>query len=242
MIRFDLARLLSRCAAVAAVALLVAMPAGAQSGPSDTPVPLSARLRVQVSLPARPVVHQVWHFHRDATQVALLKGAIDEVWHRDPRGQVSFERVFHDDRRAVDYSAGELATLGVSTDWAALSSLVDPQLLRGLRVMSRRGTGPAERLVFAGRVAGEQYWIEWRPSLQLPQRMIRTERGGRRTELVLERQVTLAPVGWPVPGARSGDYLRLDAADFGDMEYEAVVRKSEALDIRLGWRVAHKHD
>ncbi|GAP34226.1 hypothetical protein ISF6_4005 [Piscinibacter sakaiensis] len=43
-------------------------------------------------------------------------------------------------------------------------------------------------------------------------------------------------------GQRSADYLRLDAADFGDMDYDPVVRKAEALDIRLGWRTAHHHD
>ena len=45
-----------------------------------------------------------------------------------------------------------------------------------------------------------------------------------------------------MPGARSADYLRIDAADFGDMEYDPVVRKAEAIDIRAGWRSAHAHD
>jgi hypothetical protein len=212
---------------------------------SDTPAPLSARFRVTVSMKAKPAqaaVRQVWFFHRDAAQVALLKGAIDEVWHRDPQGLLSFERVFHDDRRAVDYSAGELATLGLSTDWAALSGFVDPQVLRSLRVVSRRGHGFSERVVLAGKVEGDVYRIVWRPALQLPEHLFRSEGDGRSTEFVLERHAAAAPAGWPVPGARSADYLRLDAADFGDMDYEAVVRKSEALDIRLGWRSAHRHD
>jgi hypothetical protein len=72
--------------------------------------------------------------------------------------------------------------------------------------------------------------------------MVRTERDGRRTELVLDQHVALAPGDWPVAGRRSADYLRLDAADFGDMDKDPVVRKSEALDIRLGWRTAHHHD
>lgn len=212
---------------------------------SETPVPLSARYRVKVSSPvkpARPAMQQVWHFHRNAEQVALLKGSIDEVWHRDPQGLVSFERVFHDDERAVDYSAGELAALGVATDWAALSSLVDSQILKTLRFVSRHGSGTAERVVLAGRAGADAYRIEWSPTLQLPTRMLRTERDGRRTELVLDQQFAVAPAGWQVAGRRSADYLRLDAADFGDMEYDAVVRKAEALDIRLGWRVAHGHD
>lgn len=222
-------------------------PSSARSALSlgDTPAPLSARFRVKVSMkskPVRPTVQQVWFFHRDATQVALLKGSIDEVWHRDPQRIVSFERVFHEDQRAVDYSAGELATLNISTDWAALSSFVDPQVLKGLHVVSRQGTGGGERLVLAGGVGGDVYRIVWRPTLQLPERMLRTERDGRMTELVLDQHAATAPASWPTPGARSADYLRLDAADFGDMDYEAVVRKSEALDIRLGWRSAHRHD
>ena len=212
---------------------------------SETPPPLSARYRVTAAKPARsarPPVKQIWHFHRNAEQVALLKGTIDEVWHRDPQGLVSFERVFHDDQRAVDYTAGELATIGVATDWAALSSLVDAQVLRSLRVVSRRGTGAAERVVLVGRASSDAYRVEWSPALQMPTRMLRTERDGRRTELVLERQVAVAPATWPVVGQRSADYLRLDAADFGDMDYDPVVRKAEALDIRLGWRTAHHHD
>jgi hypothetical protein len=47
---------------------------------------------------------------------------------------------------------------------------------------------------------------------------------------------------WPGVGAKSAQYLHLDAADFGDMDYDPVVRKSEALDTRLGWRASHKHD
>lgn len=212
---------------------------------SETPPPLSARYRVTVTTPARsarPPVKQIWHFHRNAEQVALLKGTIDEVWHRDRQGLVSFERVFHDDQRTVDYTVGELATIGVATDWAALSSLVDAQVLRSLRVVSRRGTGAAERVVLVGRAGSDAYRVEWSPALQLPTRMQRTERNGRQTELVLEQQVAVAPATWPVVGQRSADYLRLDAADFGDMDYDAVVRKSEALDIRLGWRTAHHHD
>jgi hypothetical protein len=47
---------------------------------------------------------------------------------------------------------------------------------------------------------------------------------------------------WPEIGVKSAHYLHLDAADFGDMDYDPVVRKSEALDMRLGWRASHKHD
>ncbi|WP_309624744.1 hypothetical protein [Methylibium sp.] len=41
---------------------------------------------------------------------------------------------------------------------------------------------------------------------------------------------------------RAADYLRIDAADFGDMEYDPIVRKAEAMDVKAGWRVAHRHE
>lgn len=207
--------------------------------------PISARYRVTVSTPSQPArrsVGQAWTFHRSASQIALLKGPIDEIWHRDAQGQVSFERVFHAEERAVDYSAGELATLGVTADWTALSSFVDPQLLARLRLVAQRGSGAQHRLVFAGTVNAAAYRIVWRPALQLPERVLRSEPGGRWTEIVLEAFAGAAPAAWPSAGSRSAAYLRLDAADFGDMAYETVVRQSEALDARLGWRTAHHHD
>jgi hypothetical protein len=219
----------------------VASAASAMLLPADAP-PLAARFAVTVSLEGASARRHVWTFYREPQRIALMKGAIDEVWHRDAQGQISFERVFHDEQRAVDYSAGELATLGVQADWAALASFVDPRSLAALRVVSRSGSGVAERVRLAGTVAGDTLRVEWLPALQLPARLTRTDRSGAVTDIRLVQHAAAPPAGWPVPSERSAAYLRLDAADFGDMDYERVVRQSEALDVRLGWRKAHAHD
>lgn len=39
----------------------------------------------------------------------------------------------------------------------------------------------------------------------------------------------------------AGEYLRLDASDLGDMDYDDFARKAEAYDVKLGWRQAHEH-
>lgn len=210
------------------------------------PAPMSARYAVTIT-PARagrsvPAGQHDWYFHRDRKQVALLKGNIDEAWHRNERGHLRFERVFHEDGRAVDYSTGELLTLNVHADWTALSSFIDPRDLLNLRVQSRTGRGAEQRLRLVGVVGGESWTVDWLPALQLPARLVRSSRERGVIRLELKQQASVAPLHWPRPGARSADYLRLDAADFGDMDYETVVRKSEALDIRLGWRTAHAHD
>lgn len=190
---------------------------------------------------AKPERH-TWYFYRDAQRVALLKGSVDEVWFRDSQQRISFERVFHDDQRVVDYSTGELATLGVFVDWTALSTFVDPSELTQLKVVSRHGQGPQAQVRLRGQVGRERLTVDWLPALQLPHRLTREVKGGPAVRMELQASAPTPPASWPQPNARSAPYLHSDAADFGDMGYDPVVRKSEALDLRLGWRALHKHD
>lgn len=183
-----------------------------------------------------------WYFYRDARRVALLKGSVDEVWFRDAQQRISFERVFHEDERVVDYSTGELATLQVNVDWAALSTFVDPSELAQLKVVSRHGQGPQARVRLRGHLGQERVTVDWLPALQLPQRLVREVKGRSTLRIELQGSAPTPPDNWPQPSVKSAHYLHLDAADFGDMGYESVVRKSEALDLRLGWRALHKHD
>jgi hypothetical protein len=211
------------------------------------PAPLAARYAVTIERAVaglsrvKPQQH-TWYFHREAHRIALLKGSVDEVWFRDDQQRISFERVFHDDERVVDYSTGELATLNVKVDWAALSTFVDPSELAQLKLVSKQGKGKDARLQLRGRVGQELLTVDWLPALQLPQSLMRQVKGGAtvRMKLVASAQAPLPT--WPELGVKSAQYLHLDAADFGDMDYDPVVRKSEALDARLGWRASHKHD
>jgi hypothetical protein len=185
---------------------------------------------------------QTWYFYREAQRIALLKGSVDEVWFRDAQQRISFERVFHDDERVVDYSTGELATLHVKVDWAALSTFIDASELAQLKLVSKHGQGRDARWHLRGRVGQDLLDVDWWPALQLPQRLTRQTKGGPtvRMELISSAQTPLPT--WPELGVKSAHYLHLDAADFGDMDYDLVVRKSEAIDTRLGWRASHKHD
>jgi hypothetical protein len=224
--------------------------ASAALGLATEPAPWVAKYRVTVTRPASgklrntPTVH-TWYFVRDAQRIALLKGAVDEVWHRDAQNRISFERVFHDDQRVVDYSTGELATLNVQVDWAALSRLVDPAELAQLQWVSSQGQGTMARMRLRGGVGQARVEVDWLPALQLPQRLMRHGKNQPTVHIELldsAPAATAASAHWPQVGAASAHYLHLDAADFGDMDYEPVVRKSEAMDVRLGWRASHQHD
>jgi len=209
--------------------------------------PLAARYAVTVDRPSlgkfkdKPTLH-TWYFYRDAQRVALLKGSVDEVWYRDAQQRISFERVFHDDARVVDYSTGELTTLHVKVNWAALATFVDLSELAQLKLVSKHGKGRDARWHLVGWIGPERVTVDWRPALQLPQRLTRQIKGGSTVAMALIESSPTPLPNWPVAGLKSANYLHLDAADFGDMDYDPVVRKSEALDTRLGWRASHKHD
>ena len=176
-----------------------------------------------------------WYFYREAERIALVKGAVEDIWLRDAGG-LHFERVFHTERRVIDYSAGELATLGVAVDWQALSGFVD---LEALKAAGREGVGASRVLRYTGTQHGQAVSLRWSPALGLPTRIERRDASGLRVRHELVASASAPLPGWPLPGARSADYLHIDAADFGDMEYDPVVRKAEALDVLAGWRRAH---
>jgi len=227
-------------------ALTGSAPVLGQLGLGAEAAPVAARYAVTVER-AMPVASRTkpqrhtWYFYRDSQRIALLKGSVDEVWYRDAQQRISFERVFHDDERVVDYSTGELATLQVNVDWAALSTFVDPAELAQLSEVSRLGQGPQARVRLRGQFGQERLTVDWLPVLQLPQRLVREVKGGLTVRIELQVSAHTPPLSWPQPSVKSANYLHLDAADFGDMGYDPVVRKSEALDLRMGWRALHKH-
>jgi hypothetical protein len=109
--------------AVAALALacggvLAQTPVGVTEAAAEAP--LAARYRVVViagsNASGSVVRQQEWVFWRQADTVAINKGGTEEIWQRDAQGRISLQRVLHAQRTVVDYSAGELATLGIAPD------------------------------------------------------------------------------------------------------------------------------
>lgn len=221
-------------------------PVRVSSGPTSTPQPVVARYRVthtdRVTRTGPQVKRLEWLFVRDNDTVALIKGRVEDIWRRAADGCISFERVLHDDQRVIDYSCGELRSLGVTPSWAALSTFVDENEIAAMKRLGSTGTGDARRIRYAAATPNQARAASWSPALNLP--TLLTRRIGRHAELRFElvEWHAQAPAGWPAPAMRAADYLRIDAADFGDMEYDPIVRKAEALDVKAGWRVAHRHE
>ena len=209
----------------------------ADEAKQDSALPtLAARFRVTLARPGHPVQQQTWQLSRSDTLITWLKGpSTEELWHRDRSG-IRLARVMRGDRHVIEYSAGELRTLEVAVDWSTLGSLFPAA---DLALLKPRGPlRPGQPQHWAGRIGAEQVDLLWDPRHQLPIRLARQGPKGR----VLFQRVALqatAPGDWPRAGADTDDFQRLDAADFGDMDYNPVVRKARAEDERAGWRKPH---
>ena len=238
------------CAALSGVSahadapLAIAAQLGTQTAPNTASLaPLAARYRVTISRrdasskKLRSVSEETWYFQRGPQRITLVRGDIEEYWMRDERGTVRFERVFHSDQRVVDYTAGELATLGIDVSWDALATFIDARELAMLKPAG--ATGTVQRL--SSKTASRSVDVEWSARAGLPARLTRISATGRVQFELMESHAS-APISWPLLGLRSADYLHVDSADFGDMEYDAFVRKAEAFDVVAGWRKPHAHD
>jgi hypothetical protein len=209
--------------ALACGGVLAQTPMGVTEAEAGTDAPLAARYRVAViagsnasgSTGTSVVRQQEWVFWRQAGTVAINKGGTEEIWQRDAHGRISLQRVLHAQRTVVDYSAGELATLGIEVDWSELC-----------RFGSAAGTTG----------------VEWDGSLNLPARLTQLINGRTLVRFDLLEAQPGAPADWDLPSHRSAGYAHIDAADFGDMAYDPAVRVAESLDVQAGWRQAtHRH-
>lgn len=196
---------------------------------------LVAQYRVTLQAGKQAPRTETWTFWRDSRRIALIKGSEEEVWLREPSG-IRLQRLYHQDHKLVDYSAGELRTMQIDARWLPLGTLIDETLLQRLRKTG--GKGGLQRYI--GQLQGEQIELIWDSQQRLPVQLSRrSAKGSTRFERLAVHAE--APMRWPVPSADRSDYDRIDAADFGDMEYDPFVRKVLAQDVRMGWRVAHEH-
>ena len=230
--------LLAMVASLPFMSAVMAQMGGTPAGPdSSTPLPdLAARFEVRWAPTGDATRVQQWQLVRVAGQISWIKpGGLEEIWRQDAVG-IRLERVLRQRRHVIDYSAGELRALGVALDWRELGSLVSESALARLQRLPDDGPWHHHH----GRLGDDQVDLLWDPVARLPQRL---QRQGSSGQVVYQRLAVLPapPADWPVAGANTQGFERIDAADFGDLEKNPVVRQELARDQRAGWRPLHVH-
>lgn len=182
-----------------------------------------------------------WYLTRRDRQVETARGDYAEVWQRDARGELTLTRVFHQDRKVIQYTPGELRTQRRSKDWAGLNGFFDP---RQMATLKKVGTEPVlgrPASHYIGKLGKEEIEVVWLDQEAL---LAKYARSGRDGSIVYElKELRLAPAtGWLQDSLnRAEHYAFLDGADLGDMEYDPFVQRVLGLDDEHGSHVHHNH-
>lgn len=194
---------------------------------------------------ADPAVHKAeahagqtlqWRFFREADRAEIedLTSQTGELWQRDGKTQFFF-KLFHADRRSIEYRMDDLQNLNITSSWQQHILLVDPEILRQLAVVK---TGSRDGYAFAqlkGTVKGETWEIMWRSDLKLPAK-IRREHEGHVEVTELEAVHPLAASPWPRRDHVA--YEVIDYADLGDRESDPFVIRVQS---QLPGGDVHRH-
>lgn len=216
---------LSRPIAVVAFSLGSAgMPAFAAAPTDDgAPPAVVAQFEVGVAPAAGQAPRrQAWLFWREPTRVETRTADGGELWWRDARGSVFYQRLFHGQRRIVEYTPADLRALGTATDWARLTHLVDPKSfgVELKRVGATTVLGrPAMR--YRGRVQGVGHDVLWLTHERIPARM-RIQYDDRTVTIRLKAVHPIERSPWP--RANTAAYAITDYADVGDDEADPFLR------------------
>jgi hypothetical protein len=164
----------------------------------------------------------LWRYPELVEKQDIQRGE-SELWRRGPDGQVFYERVFHQDKRIIEYVPGELRALRKYPDWQKLSQVIEPAWLQ--RALQHTGTteilGRHVRR-YQGQVDGVTFEVLWLEAEQLPA-LVRQVYADR--EAVLRLKAIYAAHQAPWSRAQTKGYQRLDAADLGDMYADPFVRR-----------------
>lgn len=165
-----------------------------------------------------------WNLLRSAAQVEVWNEGDNQHqrWWQDDDGSIGYSRLFTQQRKSVDYTAGDLRALGRYPARQQLHSVIDPALLGRLRQTGSVAVLGREAQRYQGQVDGVDMEVWWLADLALPA-LVRRVYGDREVSIHL-LSLRVAGAGASV-FADTANYDHLDYADLGDMESDPFVQQ-----------------
>lgn len=200
--------------------------AAEQLAPNVALAPLAARYDLKVAH-AKKTTQADWYLWRDANSIETANPVVghNDIWQRSGANDYHYRRVFHHDKRVVDYTPGEIRTRNAEPDWAKLASVISPQLLDALKRGSSKTLFGQKAVRYTGNVGGQHIDLWWLERAKLPA-SLQMIRSGERMTMALKEVHDVGPANWPrTSDDKIADYGMIDAADFGDMESDPFVAK-----------------
>lgn len=188
-------------------------------GASEVLPPITAtyvveRLRAEAATPSS----FQWQLHRSASCVIAndSDSRVSEQWMRDDQGRIWYKRIFHKERKVIEYQPAELRIGGVEAKWNRIASVVDPAELQLMTLQPSTDSFDGRPVsLYRGVRSGMPWEISWLAEQQLPVR-IKIEREGGRYLLQL-RKLSVGTANAEAFGCKGNDLQGYDAIDFADI-------------------------
>lgn len=190
-------------------------------------MPLAARFDLKVNK-----IQTDWYLWREADSIETANPVTGQnsIWQRSGNNDYNYRRVFHNDKRIVEYVPGEIKTRHAEPDWSKLASVVSPQLLTELKRGGSKVMFGQKAVRYSGTLGGQKIDLWWLDQAKLPA-LLEMRSAGQHMKLTLKEMHGQSPASWPrADDVRIADYSQLDAADFGDMESDPFVARVMAQD------------
>lgn len=165
-----------------------------------------------------------WLFWRSAQriEVSVPRQQTGEVWLKDGR-TLFYQKVFHADRKIVEYQHEDLNALNVAVSWQTNALMIDPAVLQQLAVVDEDWIDGHPALELEGTVDGIQYEVIWLVDVNVPYTLEKQDAKGNQERTQLQALYSAGDITLLAPDSR--DYEIIDYADLGDRERDPFVLK-----------------
>ena len=165
---------------------------------------------------------KTWRLFRDQTSIEIHEtGSPDgEEWILNADQTVSYRRLFHPERRAVEFTPREMKQAGIESNWLRIAHVIAPNQLALLN--PNPDPKNPDLVIHAGRINAQQIRVLWSRSLELPEE-IEILDGTNSTHIKLTSHHPLASSPWNRLGHRA--YHLIELVDLADAEHDPVVKR-----------------
>jgi len=185
-----------------------------------------------IQLAHRPQANnQRWHLWRTASKIETQSadGSSGEVWLRDSNDNISMRRLFHKEKRIIEFTSGDLRTLSRYPEWTDRAELIEFGLLSRLKLTGTVMVLGHKAQRYQGQINGVDLEILWLAEYRLPA-LVRRVFAGREVSMHLLELHPLESSPWKQKDV--SDYQAMDYADMGDNESDPFISSLSHKDTR----------
>lgn len=173
-----------------------------------------------------------WYFWRQEQRTETRDELSNqgEIWEYKKPGEFFYTRLFYNERVALEFVPGDLATTGTAPSLQQLTSLVDPKMFgKELILVSTGNSDGLSVEYYSGIINNIATEVDWLAALKLPARLVKKLPEGTVALTLSECDKGSKLAFKPITKAELDGFRRLDYTDLGDMEDDPMVQHIEKL-------------